>query len=60
VSVPLGTGRRGQILVEVEGQTLNLVAEPFGRNDFEFDRGDRVVVVEVSNGVARVAPLELE
>jgi membrane protein implicated in regulation of membrane protease activity len=60
VSLPVSTGRRGQVIVEVEGHTMKLVAEPFGNNDFEFDQGDRVVVVEVDHGVARVAPLELE
>lgn len=60
VTIPIEAGRRGQINVEVEGQTLKLVAEPYRTDGDSFVRGDTVVVVEMNNGVARVAPLELE
>jgi membrane protein implicated in regulation of membrane protease activity len=60
VSLPMASGRRGQIQVEVEGQTLKLVAEPYLDDGTSFERGDQVVVVQVDNGVARVAPLQLD
>lgn len=60
VTLPIADQRRGRVNVEVEGQTLMLVAEPYRSGGMAFERGDTVVVVEVRNGVARVASLELE
>lgn len=60
VSLPIDRDQRGRINVEVEGQTVRLIAEPYRDTGQRFEPGDTVVVVEVHNGVARVAPLELE
>ena len=60
VTLPLEIGRRGQINVEVEGHNVKLVAESYRDQERRFEQGEAVVVVEVENGVARVAPLDLE
>jgi len=58
VVVPLGPARRGRIKTEIDGQPHFLVALPYkASDDKHFDVGDSVVVVEVNNGTALVAPL---
>lgn len=57
VTVPLGTDRKGRIKVELEGETTFMVALPHSGKQERFDVGETVVVVEIENGTALVAPL---
>lgn len=57
VVLPLGTDRKGRIKAELEGETTFMVALPHSDKTDRFDVGDAVVVVEIENGTARVAPL---
>ncbi len=58
VVIPLGPSRRGRIKADIDGQPHFLVALPYrAKDDKHFDVGDSVVVVEVNNGTALVAPL---
>lgn len=57
VTVPLGTDRKGRIKVELEGETTFMVALPHSSKQERFDVGEPVVVVEIENGTALVAPL---
>ncbi|HEC08532.1 MAG TPA: hypothetical protein ENI86_03065 [Acidimicrobiales bacterium] len=55
VIVPVGPSTRGRIEVDLDGQPLQLVAGTFPTSsDRQFDRGDRVVVVEIREGVALI------
>ena len=59
VVLPIGVERKGRIRTDLGGRPTFMVALPFvggGR----FDVGDSVVVVEVRNGTAMVAGLELD
>jgi membrane protein implicated in regulation of membrane protease activity len=60
VTVPIEAGRRGRIRVEIGEQPQYLVAESYdGHHSYE--AGHPVVVVELDQGIARVASLiELE
>lgn len=60
VTVPIEAGRRGRVRVEIGDQPQYLVAESYdGHHSYE--AGHPVVVVEVDQGIARVASLiELE
>ena len=55
VTVPIEHDRRGRIRIELAGQPHYLVAESFDGESFR--PGHEVVVVEVRDGVARVASL---
>lgn len=57
VTVPLGTDRKGRIKVELEGETTFMVALPHSDKQERFDVGEPVVVVQIENGTALVAPL---
>ena len=58
VIVPMAGDRRGRVKAEIEGQPHFLTARPHRpRDDVEYAAGDSVVVVEIDNGVALVAPL---
>lgn len=57
VTVPLGIDRKGRIKVELEGETTFMVALPHSSKQERFDVGETVVVVEIENGTALVAPL---
>jgi len=57
VVLPMGTDRKGRIKTELEGETTYMVALPHSEKTDRFDVGDPVVVVEIENGTARVAPL---
>ncbi|MGF1666043.1 MAG: hypothetical protein ACFCVC_07185 [Acidimicrobiia bacterium] len=59
VTIPVGTGRRGRVSIQVEGRTLALVAEPYQPLSETFEVGATVVVVEVHGGVAKIAPLDI-
>ena len=59
VVVPITAGKRGKVSVDIDGQRLYLTAAPFNdRHNNEFGVGDTVVIVEVSNGSALVAPMD--
>ena len=60
VTVPIEVGRRGRVRVEIGDQPQYLVAESYdGHHSYE--AGHPVVVVEIDQGIARVASLiELE
>ncbi len=57
VVLPVGPGRKGRVAIEVDGQRRYLVATPF-RASGEFSVGDRVVVIEVERGGARIAAMD--
>jgi len=56
VVLPLGEERKGRIKALVGGQVTFMVALPH-RTTSHFDVGDAVVVVEIQDGTALVAPL---
>lgn len=60
VVVPVSGDRRGRISVTVGGQQIHLSALAAPGTPAALDPGDRVLVVEVRNGIARVAPLDPE
>ena len=56
VTVPISVPSKGRITCEVEGQTINLTAVPFDPSEeSEFAVGESVVVIEVTEGTARVS-----
>lgn len=57
VVLPIGTGRKGRISVNVRGRRMYLVALPF-RDQADFAVGDDVVVIELERGLALVSPLD--
>lgn len=60
VVLPIGPGQRGRIAVEVRGQQLYFTASPFSASDeTTFDVGASVVVVEIEEGAAKVAALDM-
>ena len=58
VSVPLQKGKRGKVMVDIEGRGVGMVAEAYRDLRESFTEGEDVVVVEVEDGVARIAPLD--
>jgi membrane protein implicated in regulation of membrane protease activity len=58
VSVPLAADRKGRIWVEIAGRRLNYVALPYRPDAATYGVGDTVVVIEVEDGVALVAPMD--
>lgn len=59
VTLPVRTGRRGRVTVEIDGRTVALVAEPYRSGEQNFETGATVVVIEVIEGVAKIAPFEI-
>lgn len=58
VIVPMAGDQRGRVKADIDGQPQFLTARPHRpRDDIEYAAGDSVVVVEIDNGVALVAPL---
>ena len=56
--LPIGPDRRGRVAVDVRGQRLVFTATPFNpHDDSTYDIGSEVVIVEIENGAAKVAPL---
>lgn len=55
VTVPISAGHRGRIRIDLAGQPHYLVAESFDGETFA--PGHEVVVVELTQGIARVASL---
>ena len=58
VAVPVGAGRRGRVMVDIDGRTVGMVAEAYRDLRESFAQDDQVVVVEVRDGVARIAPMD--
>ena len=58
VSVPVEGGRRGKVMVDIEGRSVGMVAEAYGDLRDSFTVNDDVVVVDVKDGVARIAPMD--
>ena len=58
VSVPMEKGRRGKVMVDIEGRDVGMVAEAYADLRDSFTEGEDVVVVEVKEGVARIAPMD--
>jgi membrane protein implicated in regulation of membrane protease activity len=58
VAVPVGAGRRGRVMVDIDGRTVGMVAEAYRDLRESFAQDDQVVVVEVKDGVARIAPMD--
>ncbi len=61
VTIPVGAEQRGRIRIDLAGQPQFLVARHYDRRSPEtFGIGASVVVVEITDGVAHVAALELD
>ncbi len=58
VVLPISKTQKGRIRTDIDGQPTFMVATPYGSGTF--DVGDSVVVVEMQNGTAHVARLELD
>jgi len=56
VMLPIGDGRRGQVRTQIAGQTEYFTALPY-KAGFSFEPGETVVVIEMNDGLARVASL---
>ena len=55
VSVPIEVGKRGRVWLDTGDERVQLTAGPIAAEDGEmFERGDRVLIVEIEQGVARV------
>jgi len=60
VILPISPGQRGRVAVEVQGQRIQLTAGLFSSSDqHEFQVGDTVVIIEIENGAAKVAALDI-
>ncbi len=55
VSVPIEVGKRGRVWLDTGDERVQLTAGPIAaERDQLFERGDRVLIVEIEHGVARV------
>lgn len=60
VTIPIRPGHRGRVTVDVRGQRLVFTAAPYvEHDDAVFEVGDSVVIVEVDNGTAKIATLDV-
>ncbi len=60
VTIPIRPGHRGRVTVDVRGQRLVFTAAPYvDHDDAVFEVGDDVVIVEVDNGTAKIATLDV-
>jgi hypothetical protein len=60
IVLPVGPGRKGKITVIVQGHRLQFTASAYDTADSRvYDAGDTVVVVEIDEGVARIAALDV-
>jgi membrane protein implicated in regulation of membrane protease activity len=57
VVLPIGQERKGRVEIDVAGQPTFMVALPYRGDTEQMPQGSQVVVVEVRNGTALVAPL---
>lgn len=60
VTIPLGPGRAGKVLVTRAGRTLDLLAQPYDGTTGATPPGDwkDVIIVEMARGTAIVAPVD--
>lgn len=58
VTVPLGAGRRGKVLVRRGQRTFELMARPFDADASGMEGWRQVVVVDMERGTALVSPME--
>ena len=56
VILPIAEDRRGQVRAQIAGQTEYFTALPF-KPDYSFEPGEIVVVIEIDEGLAKVASL---
>ncbi len=59
VSVPVDGGRRGRVTIDVDGRSVAMVAEAYRDLHQTFQQNEDVIVIEVKNGVARIAPMDV-
>ncbi len=59
VSVPVDGGRRGRVTIDVDGRSVAMVAEAYRDLHETFQQNEDVVVIEVKDGVARIAPMDI-
>jgi len=57
VVLPLNEDRKGRVRVPVRGETVYMTALPWEKANRPYAVGESVVVVEIENGTALVAPL---
>lgn len=61
VSVPIDAGKRGRVWIDTGDERLQLTAgSTEGADDRTFERGEQVVIVEMTNGIARVMGVDPE
>jgi hypothetical protein len=58
VTVPIGSGSMGKVLVERAGRTIELIARPLETAGSPPAKWKSVIVVEMTKGTAVVAPLD--
>lgn len=58
VTLPLGPGHRGKVVVRTGERSYELMARPFDHDAADVEGWRKVVVVEMERGTALVAPLE--
>jgi len=57
VVLPITQTRKGRVEVDVSGRPMFMVAEPYQSRTPDMEPGNQVVVIEVRDGIALVAPL---
>jgi membrane protein implicated in regulation of membrane protease activity len=60
ITLPLLHGSTGKVLITRSGQTQELLAKPMDENDVDTQKWDSVVIVEMRDGIAFVAPYSEE
>ncbi len=59
VSIPIDAGKRGRVVFDTGDERIQLTAGSVDSElDKVFDRGEKVVIVEMSNGVAKVMAVD--
>ena len=59
VSVPIDEGKRGRVWVDTGDERVQLTAGSLdGQVDTTFDRGEQVLIVDITNGVASVMAVD--
>jgi len=59
VSVPIEAGKRGRVWFDTGEERVQLTAHAL-ESDLDFERGKKVVIVEVASGVAKVMAVDPE
>jgi len=61
ITIPIRPGHRGQVVVQARGQRLTYTAAPFANDDdATYGVGANVVIVEIEDGTAMVAALDVD